>query len=1280
MAITTGDRELDERATAHPRTERKDRPQSADVAPAVRQARAPAPLPVRAALALQRAAGNRAVTTLVRPPTSAPPEDEHAAPTEDQPERVAGDTAVAPSAPAPPPVGGDDRRTEPAAAGVGEALTVPGATVPVFADGAVPRTDVPSATGTATGTEASGAGTAPVALAGPTVDGGVAPGASAGPVGADAAATQAGGAGVEAAPAVGAAGRDTVPETGGGATAGASVPAATATEGTAGTPVAGGGATTGGSAPAPAGRAGVLDAPAGAAAAEAGPAGAPAAPAPQAVVPVEVPADLLAHPELGEATVRVEEAVTRQHSALHAATDAEIAAVDAHAALALARLGPAAAQFQQAIDAQVAGRRAVLTATAAAVRGRLSAQAQAQRAGAVTAVRAAHGRLDAGVVEKQRAARSAAELEAREARQGGHTEAARALRDARETTTRIDAVATRHATVQDDDGDVREAVHEAVWEAAREITGEIRDRGTELADRASTATAEFADGLAGKGEELARSLTQHTGQVHGQLDQLSEQAIGALGTQSGQQLAHVGTVVTEATAALDQAAAVLRQQVAGQLGTAAREILAARDTARQALQDGAERRHAQLTTARNAAVGQLVDAAGARRRAAGARDFADAAVGLIDEAGSGLVAGVSHQRESAVGRLDAVTDSFAASGAATVGRAAVLDSVVDGVTGGLAQLQAGAAGQNQQVVAELRSGMDQATTDYLAGLGEQIAQSRAAWQTERQEVVGKVRSEVDEGLAKNRETESRADTELGNVARQAAEDARASWWEKVGSGIWNAIKKFVPGLLLFLAIAVGVWLVLAAVGILALTFKGFLIAAMIVGLVFMAYAFVNAIITRWGEYTSALGDQPWYIDVLVTPYIVAVAAGDVVGVSQLVEGISGHNLITFDELSVEERAEKVTEGILIIGTLLLFRAAVRRAGPVLPEGLGPRGRRIGERLGEERTTTPAADVYARLGERFNLRPDIVEMLRDSGADPVVVERLLARGVDAERVALASDLYGPDALRALDALTRTGVPENTAGEIVANAASMDNLRIVAELADSGLLARLQRRGFNPDELVLLADEVHRPGMETIDALTQAGVEKAPAIEAARIAQRIGAEAEVRQLTTSGNLDNPGGLRRFLREVDAEVAAGQRGKLTQLQEAARRSESERVSIERSQQPEGQADIIGHGTREAVQMKVVTSRSPTAVADNARSAARQLRGEPVRPGGEVEVPPQGYSRIADVRIESPDNPMYRLDRAGLRDALVEEGITADSLRGVDQLRVTNGTGTHTFTPADF
>jgi hypothetical protein len=228
-----------------------------------------------------------------------------------------------------------------------------------------------------------------------------------------------------------------------------------------------------------------------------------------------------------------------------------------------------------------------------------------------------------------------------------------------------------------------------------------------------------------------------------------------------------------------------------------------------------------------------------------------------------------------------------------------------------------------------------------------------------------------------------------------------------------------------------------------------------------------------------------------------------------------------------------------------------------------------------------------------------------------------------------------------------------------------------------LARMIRRGFDSANLALLVDELGKQGIEIVDRLMTDGIQRNPATEVARLAKQVGAMDDVHKLVTSGNLENPNGLLRFMRRAAADPNL-----LAQLREAAQRSAGGRVALEKSLSPKGEADVIDHARQEALQIKEVGTPGGTdpggnyvsRVADYVNDAAGQLRGE------RGEMPPSGYKTIVDVRIVGRSNKLFPLDRAQLLQTLRGEGVTQSSLRGVAEVRVTNGTGQHTFNPSEF
>jgi hypothetical protein len=102
-------------------------------------------------------------------------------------------------------------------------------------------------------------------------------------------------------------------------------------------------------------------------------------------------------------------------------------------------------------------------------------------------------------------------------------------------------------------------------------------------------------------------------------------------------------------------------------------------------------------------------------------------------------------------------------------------------------------------------------------------------------------------------------------------------------------------------------------------------------------------------------------------------------------------------------------------------------------------------------------------------------------------------------------------------------------------------------------------------------------------------------------------------------------------------------------------------------GGADVVDYTMREAIQHKRIFGEGDGKLGDALSEAASQLRG---RRG---EMPPPGFTRIADIRFdEKATSPLRNADRNMLRAFFKRE-----ELSGVDRVQITTSQGTHVFEP---
>ena len=210
--------------------------------------------------------------------------------------------------------------------------------------------------------------------------------------------------------------------------------------------------------------------------------------------------------------------------------------------------------------------------------------------------------------------------------------------------------------------------------------------------------------------------------------------------------------------------------------------------------------------------------------------------------------------------------------------------------------------------------------------------------------------------------------------------------------------------------------------------------------------------------------------------------------------------------------------------------------------------------------------------------------------------------------------------------------------------------------------LLNRGMPPEEIVTLTRDHGGRGVDIIGGLVGRGRPPNVAIEVSALARELGLVNQVHTLVDSGNLVNVTQLRNILRTI----RAGDQGVRAELVEAANRAAlGNEVEIGTG------ADIVDVTAREALQIKEVTSPQERTAVDRMNHASGQLRGE----GGEIS--PEGFTRIIDLRVRNPENPIFDAERPALQD-FIREGL--EDPVGVDRIRIQNNTGVHDFDAPDF
>jgi hypothetical protein len=155
---------------------------------------------------------------------------------------------------------------------------------------------------------------------------------------------------------------------------------------------------------------------------------------------------------------------------------------------------------------------------------------------------------------------------------------------------------------------------------------------------------------------------------------------------------------------------------------------------------------------------------------------------------------------------------------------------------------------------------------------------------------------------------------------------------------------------------------------------------------------------------------------------------------------------------------------------------------------------------------------------------------------------------------------------------------------------------------------------------------------------------------------------------GKLRNPEELIDLVGK--ATRGENQIGLVRELQSAA-----ERVRLGHEVQLGGGADIVDFTSKEAIQLKNVTSPAPDKVFSNLDTAGIQLKGSR---GEQVpkDINGKSFQRTAEIMIDNSNNPLYnKTPNQLLQDLRQQFGKNAILRENVDVVRVRNGSGVSEF-----
>ena len=902
-----------------------------------------------------------------------------------------------------------------------------------------------------------------------------------------------------------------------------------------------------------------------------------------------------------------------------------------------------------AITAALENNKAQVKQTFSSTKATVKGQTESQKAVAQADGAKALSTLRKEVESKRKSATDAAEDHAKKIEQAGQTESERAGASATESSSRVKATADEKAnSYGGKPPEVRSAVRQAVGKTASDVTGKMRQRSQELAKNAKDASQKSAKGFRDAGKQLASGIGSNTGQVEKAIQQGAGATASSISTLSTQQLQKLDALQTQALASLEKLkgtsipgvrqAGQAASQAARKAGqTAVKQI---DRTEKVSLEKFAQASHGIVNRLQQIPKGKKLNNKEVQKFTQGTED-------KLRQTRSELGTAISDQANGAQTSLNQLESAFSKNLEGAQQKVATeANKATTSLNSGLVQVPGQVMQQSQQVITGGRDTNQNAIQQFSDGVQQKIDAAKQSFGQEQQKTHNDIRSKVNEGVKPNKDVENQAPNQLAAIAKEAENQTKDSTLVSIGKGILKGIGKILSGLVSILEVAIPLFLLALALPLVALTLAGFMAVVEVVALAFLIVGFVEAWQSRAQQLKNIDPDMPgWKVFLQATK----LALFDLVGITDIYEGLSDTDIVTGKKLNLtlEQRTEKTVTGVLtLIPIVLLIRGALKDA------------------KGEPIEDNPIiVDPYALLGKKYNLRAEIVEILRSSKVDPIVLDRLFARGVDHDIVALVADIHGSSGIKVLDTLTALGVSDKKAARAIDDAESLKVLNAMAELADNGVLARLLKVGFDADDIALLLDRVGKPGvttaLDTAEALAQRGRPVPEPRNVAVAAAEFEVSKEVNTLARAPNFTNPDILPKFLKQIPGspELRFALEKSVEQV------SNGDEVILEG-----GQADVLNLTRNEAVQYKDVQGKN-IALFDNLRDVSSQLRGE------KGELPPNNSTRVAELRINNPQNAFFNADRAAIRKMLIDTNGNNDALRGVDTFKVTNNQGTHIF-----
>jgi hypothetical protein len=571
---------------------------------------------------------------------------------------------------------------------------------------------------------------------------------------------------------------------------------------------------------------------------------------------------------------------TAQRGAVRAAQAARTAALARGSATVTAALTAAANQEKESLRARVD---ADVAAAAAATGEKVTAARtglQTRRQTLLTAAETERtGALSAADAET---ARAVGEMEAAAAacEQAGQTQAA------------------RFAGAEDPRPEQRAAALQVGRESAADIRakkadvpGELRRQAVEHGNRCAQHVRDIVGRLTESEQTLVTEIQQAGTEAQTAIRDGLAGAVAAVDGRLRQDVAAVETIATAARTQLDTAAAQALAELDTGVAGAQRELETATAAVGLDLQHGADEAATVIEETPRPFLPGVREQVGAAE--AGMRASVDGSRTHLTTAVSGSQAGFAAQAAAFDAAAAALVDSVAGQQA----------RVRDGFTAAVGQVRTTRTETAAAVLSGLAQRQQGVTDAVLAEADTAVEQTRGTLA----EMNGRMRTGIRDAADRSVEEATRPRTDDVNTrAFEAAEQVDEGWL----AGLGRAVVQIAIGLVVLVVVALVVAAIAAAFGFVLTAWT----AVMIAGAVLLAVGLIYNLVVRFRQ--QELSGQPGTAILL--------ALSDTVGITGIVEGVSGRELVTDRPLSDADRTERGVLGVVtLVGVILGARAAIK---------------------------------------------------------------------------------------------------------------------------------------------------------------------------------------------------------------------------------------------------------------------------------------------------------------------------------------------------------------------